>query len=501
MELFNIVWPADPVGKVVIVGLLIIFGWWCSEAIRKRLLVVRATFLAEKLGGNRFWEEYKELKADLPESSVLRRLFDKDAHEGEAVIEYFLSCHNASVGARRLDAKSLAQQLTGNYVSGLQRLRSVLSVFIIIGLFGTLWGLAVAVQDLAAPIDAGSGTPVNIDQLIAGLRGAFAPSLWGVLLSIIGVFVISALQHNSHRSFYAALSQATITKINPNLFPEPSAAITSSLKKSFDKAARLASASENLGTAADRIENQVRVLEGSITSANSQSNQYVEYLEVLNVALSGLGSQLARTTEEIGRLDSVGKTIEGATDDLRKVAVAMSDSITAQGQMFSEHEQLISSVSGSIKTNSEISESVRQAIVDLNNDLLEGIEQDEKRRQEERQQFADNVVQPLQDTLKDHLIKVERSVADFSQGVGRVSHPLNNASDKMADIAGQMQKNFSNSMERLQGEFSRQTEVRESLANTISALNNILTKISPTLSKELGEGRRKNRWWRFGRRG
>lgn len=496
-----IVWPSDIVGQSVIIFLIILFLIWWTETIRQKIKIGRSARYADTMCSNEFWDQYSEYDEQDLDANSIRKLFDVNAEPDEDIVGFFVTCHSTAVKGLRIDAVVYAEQVSLRLTGSLQRLRSVLSVFIIIGLFGTLWGLAGAIQELSAPIAADSQTPLEIDLLIVGLRGAFAPSLWGVFLSIIGVFVIASLQHKVVQPFYSSFSTATLTRIAPTLFPEPSTVITATIKKSFDKAARLISVSDELGHAADRVEEQIVALDGMITNAGNQSEEYVNRLAALNNAFAGLETQLLKTGEEFHRLDNIGIKIESAAEGLEQVANVLSRNMSSQSHILEQHGELIDGFSSSLQSSNNVIESLRQTINNMKEALLSKLQEDEQKRKAERDQFAQSIAQPLQAALLVHLDKIDSSVADFSRGVGRVSEPLYSASKSMETIAVQMQENFRKSMERLHGEFSKQTEVRVELATSVNALNAILEQMIQNDTIQKSDVARSKYRWKFWRRG
>ena len=103
---------------------------------------------------------------------------------------------------RRLDIRELLAH-TERSISGSDAARrSFLSVFLIVGLLGTLFGLADSILALLKLLQQNADAGSNLIALLGALKGAFAPSISGVLTSILGTVAYAVYQ----RDWFAPLA-------------------------------------------------------------------------------------------------------------------------------------------------------------------------------------------------------------------------------------------------------------------------------------------------------
>lgn len=160
-------------------------------------------------------------------------------------------------------------------------LRSVLSLFIILGLLGTLLGLAESLSQLSA-VSLGNAESSNeslkkgLEILLGKLGGAFAPSIYGVLLTVIGMLIFAAYQRWSTYPVLQRLEYETLTRWLPALIPTPSQRVYEKLRLTEETA-------QNVERLVETVHTNTGELSKNIQSANAA-------LQHLNGAAQDVGS-------------------------------------------------------------------------------------------------------------------------------------------------------------------------------------------------------------------
>ncbi len=247
MDLWQYIHPDNPIASRVVLALAIGFVIWLL------LLLVQAVRVRKQWQLARRVEDVKTLKARLDERISTRaqiaddsardvpRKPEDDSLQAKQVFADF--CRETKMGPRsivsqhvqsvfmagwensQLEIDALIKNTTSRLFRANGFLRSVLSLFIIVGLLGTLFGLAASLAQLP-PLMPGDLNTSNqtvahgLGDLLVHLKGAFAPSIIGVFLTILGVVLFAVYTH-----FCQAASDhieyLTLAVWVPKLFPSP----------------------------------------------------------------------------------------------------------------------------------------------------------------------------------------------------------------------------------------------------------------------------------------
>lgn len=102
------------------------------------------------------------------------------------LFEHLKAIYDAGAQSSRLDADLLVKNTVDKIFTGVDSLKTSISLFLVIGILGTLVGLAISIGGFSGGNFVMSGqngaTADELSLLFNNLRGAFAPSMWGVFL-------------------------------------------------------------------------------------------------------------------------------------------------------------------------------------------------------------------------------------------------------------------------------------------------------------------------------
>ncbi len=117
------------------------------------------------------------------------------------VYHHLKTLFNAGFNQSNLDVQALLKNTSAIVTNKNQIFRSIISLFIVLGLLGTLWGLASSLFQLSVSADTSTLDnkllTENFRLMLSKLSGAFAPSIWGVGLTIFSVGLFISLQKRS----------------------------------------------------------------------------------------------------------------------------------------------------------------------------------------------------------------------------------------------------------------------------------------------------------------
>ena len=273
---------------------------------------------------------------------------ERSAGERSPIIKHLQVIFLAGLEESRLEVGELINHTTANLFKWNSLFRSVLAVFIVIGLLGTLFGLAESLTKLSPALKTSivneattqqneesspnGNTTKNSErmtQALSGLldkmKGALAPSIWGIIFTIAGVILYSFYLQYACHPIKSTLERLTLTVWVPQLYPTSSQTLTQTLQQSesqmrqgFETAAHF---SEAVGTVQSNISEfnesltQARAitqpLSDSVTQINNAASDISTAADVLNTSFS---ENLDRFS---GEFSSSVRHLTGFQDEIR----------------------------------------------------------------------------------------------------------------------------------------------------------------------------------------
>jgi len=230
--------------------------------------------------------------------SEIFRLFCKNkfVQERTVVIEHLKSIFLSGWKESRLEVSELLNYTTSVLFQKNNLLRSVLASFIVLGLLGTLFGLSDSLANLSPVLGTSDfqktneGITYSLRQLLSHLKSAFAPSICGVALTVIGVLIYGFYLRFVCSPVKSILERLTLTIWVPQLYPTTSQKLIETLQQSeqqmhqsFEAARKVAELADSVQTGiVDFNENLSRanLVTGSLTKAVSDINQAADMISI-----------------------------------------------------------------------------------------------------------------------------------------------------------------------------------------------------------------------------
>lgn len=196
----------------------------------------------------------------------------------ETLFQHIKVIYDAGQKSNRLDEKLLIQNTIAKIFKEREYIKSCISLFLVIGIFGTLLGLAISLGNLSgasfdvlANAKGNNDAAVALNELFKNLRGAFAPSMWGVFATIICILGYSLVQKAYIDVLNEKLTDLTLHVWIPELYP-------TDLQKSKNSIVKLNETIKN----ADNINADVNTLNNNLTCANKTLEELSNVSELLN---------------------------------------------------------------------------------------------------------------------------------------------------------------------------------------------------------------------------
>lgn len=207
----------------------------------------------------------------------------------------------------RLEVGELINHTTSDLFRWNNLFRSMLAVFIVIGLFGTLFGLSDSLTELSPALKANvanetsTGNNETLTQALRGLldkmEGALDPSICGIFFTILGVILYGLYLQLACHPVKSVLERLTLTVWVPQLYPTTSQKLIQTLQESeaqmrsgYETAVRVDGLVENIQTNCDKFNK-------SLKQADAITEPLAESGTKINAAASAISTAAAELNQ------------------------------------------------------------------------------------------------------------------------------------------------------------------------------------------------------------
>jgi len=481
--------PDNFIALVVVIILVCVFVLWVLgllvlwSRLRARGREMSAckdiTKLVESLKTRTIGEGETTPKAELIFTDFCR---EKSVSKQSPVSNHLRTIFLCGWTETRLEVSELLNHTALDLFKWNNSLRSVLAVFIVVGLLGTLFGLADSLAQLSPALDAKIARQTNegltqaLGHLLAQMKSAFAPSMWGIFFTILGVLLYGLYLQVACSPVRSMLERLTVSVWVPQLYPTTSQRLIETLqqseqqmRKGFDTATRV---NELVTTVQDEISdfNQNLSRANDIIEPLSQSTAKLNAAAtVINEAFAErLNAFSGRFTEDVSRLTQ----FQGDIRALYQQVIEESEAFhrNTKKTLADQNKRMADLLKG-LKTYEDAYLAERGKIdTKLQRFLDEATEANTSTNAENRklmEQTRDQLIQRLgeiDDTLR-------KAFSAFTQKLDSFDIPVANAARTIEGT----QANFVTVMERivgdLQQEFHKQNSNNKQQLDALTSLN------------------------------
>jgi methyl-accepting chemotaxis protein len=515
MKLLDYLRPENPIAKWIVVVLLLLFAGWLlllgwnlawhliySAQIKRcrdvRDLRPEEPTLIDNESGSR------SVAVRASESVFLNFAQAKKIERGP-ISRHLRAIFEAGRNESQLDARGLIKN-TSEELFRLNSLhRSLLSIFIIVGLLGTLFGLADTMASLDSLLHGTTLTNDTLSQglrsLLGTLRGAFAPSIWGVFLTVVGVLLFAFYLRAVALPLAGLLERTTLTVWIPQLVPTPSQRTRERLQLSEQQMERVIEASGQV----DKYSTEIQSKTGSLVETLGLTTDAFKQMSAVAVRLDTFSQRFEKSVGALGSFqDDLRQLYKQMADESRAFQESVQQNITGseefqqriQAQLTSQHTELIQFLSALRGYESAYVKS-REGI---DNKLADTLDKAEKafaslsRRNEEITQSLDDVLgKPLRENLARDLGAVgshldgltsalEVHSKDMGQVLGRLDKPFNEATRSITDTFSNFDEKVRVWLETIQREFEKQNGINQRQLQRLETLSDQIPKLLEQLT-------------------
>ena len=356
--------PANPIAIGIItfligfffvwlIGLIRYWRWLRTERIQIENCKNIQPLVTARYEQDRGHED-DDQKAD-PENVFSEFCKESSLNRRSPIAKHLKAIFLAGCDETRLEVGELINHTTADLFKWNNLFRSMLAVFIVIGLFGTLFGLADSITELSPALKERAANEIPIENkdpeeraaneiptennkkmtdalggLLDKMKGALAPSISGIFFTILGVILYGIYLQSACHPVKSTLERLTLTVWVPQLYPTTSQKLMQTLQKSESQMQK------GFETAAQFSES-VQKVHGNI----DEFNESLTHAIAITQPLSDSVTQINKAASDISTAADVLNT--GFTESLDKFSSDFASSVTQltgfQDEIRNLHEQ------------------------------------------------------------------------------------------------------------------------------------------------------------------
>ena len=279
----------------------------------------------------------------------------------------------------RLEVGELINHTTSNLFRWNSLFRSVLAVFIVLGLLGTLFGLTDSLTELSPALKESAVNETSTENsermtqalsvLMDKIKGAFAPSIWGIIFTVLGVLLYGIYLQIACHPVKSILERLTLTVWVPQLYPTTSQKLNqtlqqseSQMQKGFETAAQFSESvkkvHDNIGEfneSLTQVSAITQPLSDSVTQINKAASDISNAADVLN---TGFTESLDKFSKEFA---SSVNHLTGFQDEIRSLHQQFQE---ASNQKLDQQTQKLEQQNQNLATTLEVLKNYERLYVD-----------------------------------------------------------------------------------------------------------------------------------------
>lgn len=465
MDILNIIWPQEIILRIVIMMIWFVAAIVVSYCIKlyktaKVNLQMLETFSTKE---SILYLE-NSMKLNNIDYTATFAKFEEDNgknDDNEAVFEHLKAIFDAGNKSSRLDADLLVKNTIAKIFTGVDTVKTFISVFLVIGILGTLLGLGSSIASFSGDsfvisTQGASSTAKELSNLFKNLRGAFAPSIWGVLFTIISVASYTwFIQERCINKLTDKLTINTIKVWLPSLYP-------TDFQKGENSMIKLKETINN----ADKINDGTNDLLNNLNSAN----ETIVSLNTVSEVIKDSANKFTAGSDKIAVLE---QTIEKLSGNIResnenfqqqiKNAIDVTNDFQSQSRKdFLERAQAVhdnfsaqnTQLANILYTLKSYDEKTMQFQGDIHKKLIEAAEESLKSAEQMQQaikeieqrndQLTHDIGVPLNQQLNVMSEQLKASLEIMTQELKELKGTMARIQSPLTDTAVQIQETFAN---------------------------------------------------------
>jgi hypothetical protein len=377
-------------------------------------------------------------------------IFNKMKTEGHPInkdtvaplFEHLKAIYNAGYKSSRLDSDLLVKNTTNKIFRGIDTVRTLISLFLVVGILGTLVGLAMTITSLRVSSSAAGKYTLDLSNL----GGAFAPSMWGVFCTIVFVAFFSVLiQEGCINRLTEKLTNSTINTWLPVLYPTDFQKSENSLVKLNETVKN----AENINTGAQGLlrnlaesnETVVALREAAnaVTETQTAFNNGASKFTEMKEALSAMQQQIREQNDSfLAYMANLASQNKSVADKNLEISNVVKDNYLAQSEKLEAVIHTLKMYDENFTEYRKNSEESLAKSIETNIALAQKISDSEEH-------LVKAIGDPLRQQLAAELQNIGNNIGTAATSLKQINNPLVETNRRM----GMMFENFGRSFDEL----------------------------------------------------
>lgn len=377
-------------------------------------------------------------------------IFNKMKTEGRPIdgdtvaplFEHLKAIYDAGYKSSRLDSDLLVKNTINKVFRGTDTIRTLISLFLVVGILGTLVGLAMTIPSLKVSSNAAGKYTLDLSNL----GGAFAPSMWGVFCTIVFVAFFSVvIQEGCINRLTEELTNCTINTWLPVLYPTDFQKSENSLVKLNETVKN----AENINTGAQGLLKNLAESNATVvalkeaadavtetqTAFNNGASKFTEMKEALSAMQQQIREQNDCFLAYMANLASQNKSV---ADKNLEISNVVKDNYLAQSEKLENVIHTLKMYDDNFTEYRKNSEASLAKSIETNNALAKKISDSEEH-------LVKALGDPLRQQLSAELQNIGNNIGTAATSLKQINNPLVETNKRM----GIMFENFGRSFDEL----------------------------------------------------
>ena len=397
-----------------------------------------------------------------------------DSNAVTPLFDHLKAIYDAGHKSSRLDSDLLVKNTVNKIFGGVDTVRTAISLFLVIGILGTLVGLAISIGSFSGEgfvvNSQANNTAAELSNLFSNLRGAFAPSMWGVFCTILFVVSFSIfIQEACINRLTEKLTNNTINVWLPVLYPTDFQKSENSLVKLNETVKN----AENINTGAQGLlqnlaESNATVIAlkeaaGAVTETQNAFNDGAAKFTEMKEALAAMQQQIREQNDGflvyMGNLASQNKAV---ADKNLEITNAVKENYLAQSEKLEAVIHTLKMYDENFTEYRKNSEESLVKSIETNNEIAKKISDSEEH-------LVKAIGEPLRQQLATDLQIIGDNIGMAAMSLKQINNPLVESNKKMQQMFEGFGRSFDELLDNLAAKAGLTPKEREQI---ISVGNN-----------------------------
>jgi biopolymer transport protein ExbB/TolQ len=420
---------------------------------------------------------------------------EKNIREGNIVARHLRAIFDAGIQDSRLDVGELIKNTNNELFRPNSFLKSLMASFIVLGLLGTLIGLADSLASLSPVLSKGvvertsAELTTGLSELFIHLKTAFAPSIWGVLFTVFGVILFSFYLHRACYPVKDILEKLTLTVWVPRLFLTQSQRYLGTLKLGEEQIQKNMEAINNLAEMHKTIRPDVEELSEKLKTSNQtlglMNDSAREIQNFTSSFVDGVTSLSAFQTQ----LQSLyQKMIDESSAFQHQVQNSIENSRQFQANanaVFEHQNQQLEDSYRHLKSYEEAYVEHRRQIDAKLQELLDTAKKAYNSLSERNKDVLDIIGKPLTEKLTDIQTSLQFELNSISKRFDTFDVPIKAAAESISTTYINFERRTQTLTNEIRTEFdSQQEKINQGLQEFFQRMENITATIQAVSSQQ-----------------